>query len=231
MRVECLLVARDPNLLRMLTSSLTQLGIDANVCPDAEEAADWLHRSKFDSVMVDCVEFDLEGPRLLQKIRRAAPNSRSVIVAIVDNETTPVQRGALGAHFVLERPLQPDMLSRSLRAARSLMIQENRRYFRHPVDMPAWLIKSSSETRVQLTNVSMGGLAFQMERKSVEIGWTGQVDFTIPGQRERAQFKAEVVWMNEHLKGGVKFVHIPAKQRQDFENWLADMRGEPKNLR
>ncbi len=226
--MDCLLVARDPNLLRVLTTTLNQLVIESSVCPDAEEALDWLHRTKFDSVLVDCVEFDADAVRVLQSVRRAEPNSHAIVLALVDQDP-PAPRSELGANFVLERPLQPDLLARSLRAARSLMIQERRRYFRHPVDLSASLIRGHNEVRVTMTNVSSGGLAFRTE-KPLNVGWSGQVEFTLPEVRLRMECQGEIVWLNERREGGIRFTAISPKQQQPFADWLATLAGEKEEL-
>src|SRR5437667_9606869 len=119
MSLDCLVVARDSNLLRVLSSSLVQAGITAEVCHDSEAAALRLESSRFDSVMVDCVEVE-NGPEILRSVRRAAANRSAIVFAIVDGEATMQQRADTGANFVLERPIALDVLARNLRAARSL---------------------------------------------------------------------------------------------------------------
>ncbi len=225
--LECLLVARDPNLLRVLTSSLGQLGVEASVCPDTEEAREWLQRTKFDSVVVDCVEFEGTGMRLLQEVRHAAPNAKAIVVAIVDEEVSRQARGELGAHFVLERPIQPDLLARSLRAAQSLMLQERRRYFRHKVDLTASLIRENQEVRVTMTNLSAGGMSFS-SGKPLAVGWSGQVEFLLPESRTRMEFRGEIVWLDGQQKGGIKFTRLPPRQQQLLEDWLESFDDAPE---
>lgn len=225
--LECLLVARDPNLVRVLRSSLSQLGVEASVCPDTEEAREWLQRTRFDAVVVDCVEFEGAGARLLQEVRRAAPNAKAIVVAIVDEEGSRTARGELGAHLVLERPIQPDLLARNLRVAQSLMIQERRRYFRHKVDLTASLIRGNNEVRVTMTNVSVGGMSFSTG-KPLAVGWSGQVEFVLPDSRTRMEIQGEIVWLEGQQQGGVKFTRVPAQQQQLLEDWLESLGDAPE---
>ena len=83
MRLDCLVVARDSNLLRVLTAALVQAKIEPKVCATAEDALARLHAVKFDAVMVDCVEFE-QGFEVLHSIRKTPPNRRTLVFAIVD---------------------------------------------------------------------------------------------------------------------------------------------------
>ncbi|HZQ90234.1 MAG TPA: PilZ domain-containing protein [Terriglobales bacterium] len=223
MTLECLLVVRNPTLLRVLTDHLESAGIHPNVCAAADDALARLQATKFDAVMVDCVEVE-DGAEVLRTVRASAPNRRAIVFAIVDGESTPRERAEMGANFVLERPISPDLLGRSLRAARNLMLQERRRYFRLPVSFGVSLLSGNNEIRGTVTNVSSGGLAFQLDRK-IEVGWLGQVEFTVTEIKLKMEVKGEVVWLSPELQGGIRFTHIPMRLQKPFFDWLASKSG------
>jgi CheY-like chemotaxis protein len=216
-------VARDPNLVRVLTAALAQSGIEPKICAAIEDALARLHAVKFDSVMVDCVEFE-DGFEVLRGVRQTQPNRKAIVFAILDEEASAQERSATGANFVLERPLQPDMLVRSLRAARNLMVSEHRRYFRHRIEMRVSLIRGNNEVRVEATNLSTGGMAVRLE-KPLEMGWIGQVEFVVPETKLAVQARAEVVWVAE-MQAGVRFMHVPLRVFKPFEEWLAQKADE-----
>jgi DNA-binding response OmpR family regulator len=218
MNLDCLVVVHDSNLLRVLTSSLEQAGIDAKVCSGAEEAMARLQDVKFDSVMVDCVELE-EGPDVLRCVRRAPANRKSIVFAIVDDNTSVQERADMGANFVLERPIQPDLLNRSLRAARSIMVQEHRRYFRYKVDISTSLILGNNEKRVTATNISTGGMSVQSD-KPLQLGWTGTVEFYVKEVELKIEAKGEIVWLSGDNTAGVRFTKIPLRLQKPFEEWL-----------
>jgi CheY-like chemotaxis protein len=219
MILDCLVVVRDPTLLRVLTGSLGQAGIAAKVCASAEDAIARLRDVKFDSVMVDCVELE-EGAEVLRSVRRSPPNRKSIVFAIVDEECSPQERAATGANFVLERPIHPDLLNRSLRAARSLMVQEHRRYFRYKVDIAVSLILGNNERRVTATNISSGGMAIECD-KPIELGWTGTIEFSIKEIGLHMQVKGEAVWLSADRQAGIRFTKVPLRLQKPFEEWLA----------
>jgi CheY-like chemotaxis protein len=219
MSLECLLVVRDPNLQRILTQSLAHAGIHVEPCASPERAIDRLQHSKFDAVMVDCVEVD-EAPEVLRRVRQAPPNRYSLVFAIVDREATPLERAETGANFLLERPILPEMLTRVLRAARGLMEQERRRYFRYPVETVVSLADGRNEVRATATNISSGGMALQLE-KSLEQGWRGDMEFKLRDPDLHMAVKGEVVWVSAARQAGIRFTHVPLSLRQPFETWIA----------
>ncbi len=225
MSLDCLLVVRDPNLQRILVASLGQAGIQAEPCPTADRALARLQQSKFDSVMVDCVELD-EGPEILRRVRQAPANRTSIVFAIVDVEATPQERADTGANFVLERPIAPEMLTRCVRAARSLMEQERRRYFRYPMEAPVSLVEGRNEVRGRATNISSGGMAVQLD-KPLEMGWRGELEFKLRDPELHMTLKGEVVWVSASRHAGIRFHHVPLALRPAFESWLA-LRAQPE---
>lgn len=218
MRLTCLLVVRGSNLLNVLKAALAQARIEVKVSATADDALARLHAVKFDAIMVDCVEFE-QGFEVLQGIRRTPPNRRSVVFAIVDEETSLHQRAQTGASFVLERPIHPDILTRSIRAAQSLMVAEHRRYFRFRAPMKGSLSRGGHDLRVDITNISSGGMAVHLDR-AMEPGWVGNVEVVMPETHLAVHAKVELVWVNSDLTAGFRFVNIADQIRESLDEWL-----------
>ena len=124
-----------------------------------------------------------------------------------------------GASFVLERPLHPDILLRSVRAAHSLMLAEHRRYFRCRISTHASLSRGNHEVRVDVTNISSGGMAVHFD-KPWEVGWTGNVEFVVPETKLSVHAKGEVVWMSADMAAGIRFLQLPEAVREPLEEWV-----------
>ena len=99
-------------------------------------AQEILRTEKFDAIIVDCD--DLKGAlSVFEGLRKSASNKNSVTFAILNGSTTTQRAFQMGANFVLQKPISAQNAMRCFRAAVNFMTSERRRYFRHPVEMPA----------------------------------------------------------------------------------------------
>ena len=136
MPLESLLLSRDPEVIRVLQPALEKLSIEVEVCRGVSSGQEILRTEKFDAVLVDCD--DLKGAlSVLEGLRKSASNKNSVTFAILNGGTTTQQAFQMGANFVLQKPISALNAKRCLGAAINFMIREQRRYFRHPVEIPA----------------------------------------------------------------------------------------------
>src|SRR6266576_257534 len=136
MPLESLLLSRDPEVIRVLRPALEKLSIDVEVCSGVNSGQEILSTEKFDAVLVDCD--DLKGAvGVLESLRKSASNKNSVTFAILNGGTSTQQAFQMGANFVLQKPISALNAKRCLGAAINFMIREQRRYFRHPVEIPA----------------------------------------------------------------------------------------------
>src|ERR1700730_10715043 len=159
MRLESLLLSRDPEVIRVLQRALEKLSIDVEVCRGIGSGQEILRTEKFDAVIVDCD--DLKGGLdVLASLRKSASNKNSATFAILNGSTTTQQAFQMGANFALQKPISAMNARRCFSAAINFMIRERRRYFRHPVEMPATLACGGGQkAKVTVTNLSEGGMA------------------------------------------------------------------------
>ena len=155
---------------------------------------------------------------------RHGSSNRTAIAFAVTNKLTDMRAAfQLGANFVLDKPLTPERTKRCFRAAHGLLVGERRRYFRCPVDVPVWVAGERGgdyASRVQCQNVSEGGMAIQC-KESMSVGRVLQARFELPGLGMEFEVKCEVAWSDSHRRCGLRFVHIPAKLRQQLQSWLS----------
>ena len=126
---------------------------------------------------------------------------------------------ALGAHFVLRKPLHRVRVERMLRAAHVLISQERRKFKRHLCDGAAEVIVGASEIHAELVDLSHGGTALQLGKTSQVPDEVG-LRFTLPGTRDVITPRAVVRWRNHWGRVGVEFTAITSIDRSRLSRWL-----------
>ena len=218
MELDCLVLSRDPEVVRVLRPAMERLDINVQV-PDAVLSGHQILLShKFDGVVIDCDDLE-DGLGMLRDVRSAPSNHSSVAFAIVNKATSATQALKLGANFVLQKPIEPVNADRCLSAAIGLMMRERRRYFRVPVDIPVTLVFSEGEQiKSRATNLSEGGMAAELPVKfSSSIR---KVQFTLPRTNNSVETRAELAWADGSGKGGIKFIELPQISKDHLERWL-----------
>jgi ActR/RegA family two-component response regulator len=218
MRLESLLVTRDPDVISVLRPALEKLSIDVEICRGARSGGEILSSEKFDAVIVDCD--DLQGGLdVLGCLRKSSSNKTSVTFAIL-NGTTTNEAFQLGANFVLQKPLNTSTADRCFTAAIGFMTRERRRYFRHPIEMTVTLkFGEDREVRATATNLSEGGMAL-LSRGKLPKGGLSTVTFCLPGTQTSLQPKAQIAWSDGSGRAGLRFIDVPKNSREDLDRWL-----------
>jgi hypothetical protein len=175
--------------------------------------------ARLDAVIVDCCDF-AEGPQLIRTMRRMPANTHAIAFAVMPQNATSQACSQTEAHFVLQQPLSIDLLTRTFRAARNLMLQEQRRFFRYPVQTAVTLSGSSGELRGRCTNLSAGGLAL-LPLEGLESTWSGKVKFELPERGGTVEGRAEVAWMLPNKTAGLRFTSMSDSIRTQLEQWIA----------
>jgi CheY-like chemotaxis protein len=219
MILECLLVSRDQEVVRVLRPALEKLSINLEVCSGARSGREILSSEKFDAVVVDCDDLQ-GGMEVLKDLRKQPSNKNSVTFAILNGKTTTRQTFEIGTNFVLQKPIQPVNALRCFSAALGLMTRERRRYYRHPVDMPTTIIFADGpDLKVTATNLSEGGMAVQFHGKLPKAP-IAKVQFTLPGTRTSMEPRADIAWADGSGHAGIRFVEVPQTSREQMDRWL-----------
>ena len=220
MKLESLLLSRDPEVIRVLQPALEKLSIDVEVCHGVSSGREILRTEKFDAVVVDCD--DLKGALgVLESLRKSASNKNSITFALLNGSTTTQQAFRMGANFVLQKPVSALNARRCFGAAVNFMIRERRRYFRHPVEMAATLwFGKGQKLKVTLTNISEGGMAIFFQGVLPQ-GGVSTVSFKLPGTTTALEPKVQIAWMDESGRAGLRFTDLPKDTRAQLDRWLA----------
>jgi DNA-binding response OmpR family regulator len=219
--LESLLLSRDAEVFRVLRPTLEKFSIEVEICQEAKKASEILISEKFDAIIVDCDDLP-GGVEVLEGLRTTSSNKNSVTFAIVNGKKTTTQEAfGMGVNFVLHKPLSVLNTSRCLNAALNFMLRERRRYFRHPIKMPARLVLDGKELQGTSTNISEGGIALLLHH-ALPKNATPQLLFTLPGTSVALELETEVAWAD--LKGyvGLRFLNVPPGSRELLERWLND---------
>ena len=220
MALRTLLLSRDPEVLRVFRRALDDLEVDVEVCPRAEMAKSQLLQHKFDSVVLDCDDIAM-ADEVLASLQTASSNRRTIALALVNGITSMREAFAMGAHFVLEKPLTFERANRATRAAVGLMLSEQRRYFRCPLEMKVSVTRAGAPPMTcTTTNISEGGMALTVPQP---LPPTESVDikFTLPDMAEPIIAKAEIVWSDGKQTIGLRFIHIANESRRPLSKWLS----------
>ena len=222
MPLSAVLLTRDAEAVQVLGRMAAELRIRLDCHASADDAFASLVNQKFDAIFIDCDDI-ADGAETLSYIRKVPSSRRSILFAIVHGTTSTQRAFELGANFVLEKPVTPERVERSIRAALGLMTHERRRYFRQRLDttVVVWAGTQMKEIKGQLTNLSEGGMAIRLKAgTSVPIDWSLRFQFRLPDTTEFIDGKGEVAWTDGRGNAGIKFVHLPMAQRADLDRWL-----------
>lgn len=221
MRLQALVLCSDDKILRVLRRVLSDLEIAVEYCTDADSAVRQLTRRRFEAVVVDCNDEDMAA-QVLKSVRSAPCNKRSIAVAMLDDQKGVRSAFALGAHFVLYKPISAERAKTSFRAARALMKCERRRNTRVAMQIPVALVSENGagQGTVVTSDIGQGGMSLKLSRRAQKSG-PMRIKFTLPGTDDRVECAAAVAWQEGGPQAGMRFVDLSPEQRDQLKSWLA----------
>jgi hypothetical protein len=211
-----LLVCADSAAIQQLAEGMQQFAITSEVCVDVSTALRLLNRKKFEAVIVDCGL--AQADEMLGQIH-LSPSNRTAVTFGITDPGKPA-KFEVQPTFLMEKPLSPSSVCRTLKAAFGLIVRERRRSFRCPIEIPAAIQADGEEANCHLVNISEGGMAIAGS-PSVKPGAQVRVLFTLPGQLLRFKIESEVCWHDEKGRAGLRSLMIPSEQKSILQQWLA----------
>ena len=214
MPLHCLLLTRDDQVIRALRRVVDDLGVNLEVCTGADKAAEELEQRKFDAVLIDCDDVH-NAITVLCSVRLTPSNKTSTVFAIVNGITTPTSAIELGANLSLEKPINETMAKHAFRAVHGLMLQERRRYYRHPVDLAVTLRFEDRDKGTHRdvlatgVNLSEGGMALKVKATVPSEFRIAQVRFILPGSHDQVEILGVIAWADELGNVGIRFENVP----------------------
>jgi CheY-like chemotaxis protein/c-di-GMP-binding flagellar brake protein YcgR len=221
MSLQVLVLCSDDKITRALRRVLSDLEIAVEFCGDADAAVRKLTRRRYEAVVVDCSDEDVAA-QVLASVRSAPCNKRSIAVAIIDGQKAVRSAFALGAHFVLYKPISAERARTSFRAARALMKCERRRNTRVAVQIPVALIidNGAAQRKAISSDLSQGGMSVKLSRRAQDSGPV-RIKFALPGTEDSIECTAEMAWQGTGAQAGLRFVNLSPEHRDRLKSWLA----------
>ena len=179
-----------------------------------------LERHKYEAVVIDLAFGD--QPVIHPEQLRASPsNKTSVIFAITGNSDETGRALKQGFSFVLEKPLSPEAITRTLKVAYGQIVRERRRYFRCPIVVPVSFFRTSApEVYGQTINISECGICLRTSTPLLP-GTEGTTCFTLPGLPVGIRAESRVRWNNDKGASGLSFLFLPFDVASELQAWLA----------
>jgi CheY-like chemotaxis protein len=224
---ECLVITTSNNVVRALVPMLEAMKVRTEVCPNARDGMCKIARHKFDAVIVDCTS-GITGLETIRGVRSLDSGKHAIVVAIVSGYPGMRDSFRAGASFVLDEPLPTDMTSKILRVAYGLMLGERRRYYRHAVDLQVSVtLPSGDQMNARSTNLSERGIGL-LSPFPLKAGQTLRLRFSLPGDPEPIETKAEVAWAHgESGKAGLRFLTMPAAALFQMKTFFLKLLSNP----
>lgn len=221
MTLESLLLSRDTDVVGVLRHTLEKLSIKVEVCQEAKKASEILISEKFDAVIVDCDDL-CGGLEVLQGLRVTPSNRNSVTFALLNGAKTTTQEAfAMGANFVLQKPVSQLNAARCFHAALNFMVRERRRYYRQPAKMQVKLLLGDKEIKATSTNISEGGIALVLQQ-ALPKDAKPRLQFTLPETKISMDVESEVAWADLRGHAGLRFLNVPQSSQERLDKWLTE---------
>jgi DNA-binding response OmpR family regulator len=218
--VKVLVISRDIQTIETLCQFMEQAGMYVEVCSDATSATRKMCHSKFEGVAIDFNE-RAQALELLSKLHKMTSHDGAVVLAILDRNEDVPSTFRSGANFILERPFASRLLVATLKASYSLMLQERRRYFRCPVEIPVHMsiAQSTQELVATSVNISERGMALATT-VPLRVGEKLQLRMVLPGTNQSVRLSGEACWSDEGGRVGIQFLQVAPEVTELLRSWL-----------
>lgn len=213
--LRAMVISSDPHVLESMPECLKTIGVEPIIHRQMAPALEAMTTHKNDAFFVDrdC------DPELsfLQRMRTMPANRRAIGFAIVAEGHPAAFRLA---DFIVHKPMLYPRVAQTLRAAYGLMLNERRRYFRKPVQMPASLMDSANRiVKGRTVNVSQDGFAMDCEEVP-KHGELLKVTFSLPERSEALRCTGQVVWTHCSGRAGLSIKKMTKEDREKLMQWL-----------
>lgn len=218
MGTQSLLLCNDAEAIGVLRHTLTQLGIDAEVCEARETALDVLDRRRFDPIIIDCDTIDADLA-VMRKVRSSDANNDAIALGLIRDDSQLHDVYSNGANFVIRKPLNYEEAGLILRAARSLVNRMRRHFMRYALETLAYARLDGVNDLPMLLDIGEGGMAIQA-LEPLEPRRAFAVHFRLPGEPEEFEAVAATAWSDPSGRCGLRFLGMPPVQRERLKAWL-----------
>jgi Tfp pilus assembly protein PilZ len=195
----------------LLAECFRQFGIETVVVE--EDPADRLGREKFEGCVLGLGDHAVP---VMEAARSSRSNSRCVIYGVGGNAQQALRYSKYGVNAMFHEPLERAAAMKLIRATRTLVQHEFRRYARIPVMTEVTLVGDGRRISASSLEMSSGGMSVKSP-EDFSIGTSVEVSFalmTLP----RVNLKGTISWRKQK-SFGVRFEANDAS-RQRVKRWI-----------
>jgi DNA-binding response OmpR family regulator len=216
MAMQALISCGEDSLAQSLAVQLEALGLGVERVKEPAIALLQIQRQHFDILLID---IELHGSlELLEFGRRKSHYGKTVLVAIAAGVNEGRRANQSGADFILNKPLDSEMTTKVLRAARTMIIRESRESVREKINAPATLSVGDIPFDGAVVDISESGVGLECERE-LQVGQQLQIEFSLPGSDRPVRCTGKVARV-ESGRVGIQFLYLSAASAELVMTWL-----------
>ncbi len=217
MATQSLVVSRDPEILGIINSLMSEIDMAVEVVSELPKAIQSLKDRRYDALIVDCDQ-DKDGFELLMKLREEEQNHKLLAVGITSDVAANQAVFDSGATFVLNKPLPVEDARRILKITNGVITRAVRRFMRLPVDSLAIVSVDDRQEGIVL-NISQKGLAVQTTDQ-LNVGQIVYVSFLLPDTFNLIEGAMNVAWVDASGRAGLEFRALEAREQEMLSDWV-----------
>ena len=212
-----MIVSSDLQEVSVFECILGSLHMDVDVEADLNLAWIRLAKTKIDALIADC---DLTGTEAIVRRLQTEVGADAAPVVIVSGSKKRSYLEAIGAAFVVEKPVSVEQAVHTLSAARNMILKGRLRYHREELDVPVSLTcQSKRRVAAHLLNLSQGGIRVHLQQPTAIAGKVG-INFRLPGTEVPLEARGEVAWTDKKGNAGIRLVEISDAMKRNLQLWL-----------
>ena len=222
MPLKILVVDDEPEVCKLLKSTLEALGIETLALTDSREAARRIESEKFDGIVLDAHMPNPDGFELSKHVRTHPMNRDAPIVMITAWDDVATMRRAfrVGVSFFLGKPFDSEKLYGLFRAARGPMLREQRHHARLPYRTTVICSYREEKYTVTSLNVCEGGMALETAA-GAPLGEVLELEFKLPTSPEPLKLQGKVIRKERPDRTAVQFLELKEFEREALQNYIA----------
>jgi len=220
MRQSAAVLCHDKRSLETLQRSLDQLNMEIVNCGSQKEALERVMNGSCSTLIVD---FDLGGAEEVIRMAALLPPGQKPTLLAVASRAWPGTGQAFqsGAHRILYRPLEAELVKDAIKTGRKSSSKANRRASaRYEVKTLVYLELESGTLAGISINIGEHGLAMQAT-EAVPMDSNLPFRCVLPGTTVTLHGHADVMWASDQGRAGLFFSKLAPAARKHLKQWLA----------
>jgi CheY-like chemotaxis protein len=210
-------MSRSNGAVKVLVATFAELGIEYKVSASVSETLEILATEYHSALILD---FDLPDAACVAKMARSVPEKRRPVLFGMIGAATPVGSAfQAGANFVLYKPLDPNQVLHSFRAARGFMRGDRRSATRQKGETLAYLQFPTGIVPALVMDVTEQGLSLQAAEGLTPLRGV-PLRFLLPGTAEVIHATGDFIWADGNGRAGLFFSKIAPACQRALQAWL-----------